>query len=151
MSRVGITLLECLIASVFLAVAVVGLASSLSSGVHVVTHASDRIDALQLAEQMLDEMAWRSPESVGGGRPSWGADDYNGFTEEPGTLTDAAGVPYPDRLQAMRRRVVVSPAVSAQHPTGLAPIQGRDAEVTVQAPAGWRVRLVRFFPTSVAQ
>lgn len=104
------TLIEALLAAVVLAVAVSALVVPFAAGVRMQQVETRRSLAASVAEQMMEEILHRAfeepddadnepedeadfgPESDERERRDFDAiDDYDGYTEAPGTLTDAGG------------------------------------------------------------
>ena len=101
----GFTLIEALIASAVLSFVVAALTQAITAGqmhTHTALHAGR---AVQLAEAMLEEVLskpWSDPQGGSGLGPDDGEagrgdfddiDDYHGFTEPAGSLSDATGSP----------------------------------------------------------
>ena len=115
----GFTLPEVLIAATVLAFAVAALTQAIVAG-QVQTHdAMHRTRAILLAEAMLDEVLskpYDDPDGETSPGPEDGeskrtqfdnVDDYHGFTEMTGRVTDHAGNAYPDAYDRFQRSVTV--------------------------------------------
>lgn len=107
----GFTLLEVLVASGILSFATLGLVQAVSSGQSQTLDALRRARATALADAMLEEVLSKpddDPEGATGFGPDTGEitraafdnrDDYHGYTQAAGELTDAAGTAYPTPYQ----------------------------------------------------
>lgn len=109
--------MEALVASAILALAVAAIAQAVTAG-QTQTHAAMRdLRAVSLAEALLEEVLAKSyADPDGPGQDAETArgdfddlDDFNGFTEPAGAVSDAAGTLYPPAFQAFRRSVAVVP------------------------------------------
>ena len=101
--RGGYTLAESLIASVVLAASVVGIAGTLSASYQQNTVRGNTTTALNLAQQLMEEIAARPVElTTGTNQPGWSngqtdrrqydtIDDYNGYTDLSGAIQAANG------------------------------------------------------------
>jgi general secretion pathway protein I len=108
MSRRGFTLLEVLVATLIMALAVTGLLSALSTSLRSAARLTDYDRAVMLARQKLDELlvaakapkqaslegSW-SPEVTGGLQSGWRA-RITPFEMPPGT---AVGAPILERIE----------------------------------------------------
>ncbi|MEM6459812.1 MAG: hypothetical protein AAF710_10535 [Planctomycetota bacterium] len=116
----GFSLPEALLASAVLAFAVAGLTQAVVSGQAHTHHALHEARALALAEAMIDEVLskpYADPDghTVPGadagevGRDDFDAmDDYDGYAEAAGGLTDPAGDAYPDDYGGFTRSVAAA-------------------------------------------
>jgi Tfp pilus assembly protein PilV len=100
----GFTLAESLIASVVLAAAVVGIAGTLAASYQQNTVRGNTTTALNLAQQLMEEIAAKPLELPAGqtNKVGWSAgqtdrrqydtiDDYNGYTDFSGSVQTAGG------------------------------------------------------------
>jgi len=112
----GFTLAEVLIASVVLAVSVAAVAQAISAGQQQVYAALHELRAGFVGEAMIEEILAKPYEDPGGGDgESVRADfddmqDYDGFTQAVGEVTDHAGQSLPPPYQRFGRSVSVTPA-----------------------------------------
>ncbi len=100
----GYTLAESLIASVVLAAAVIGIASTLSASYQQSSVRGNTSTAIGLAQQLMEEIASRPMDPPSGtNQPGWSSgqtnrhlydtiDDYNGYTDVSGSIKTANGV-----------------------------------------------------------
>lgn len=155
MQHRGLTLVESLIASAILAVAVIAVSQAVVAGQMQTVDALHRARAMELAEALMDEvlrLPYADPDGTGGeiGRANFDdLADFNGFSETAGTLADAGGSVYEAPLQGFSRSVSVVPANggSGISVTGFgSPLVGLTAMVTVQDTAGASWVLTRFRP-----
>ncbi len=119
-SRAGFTLIEALLASAVLAFVVAALTQAIVAGQMQTYDAMHSGRAMALAEAMMEEILVLPYDDPGGGLvigPDAGEvtrqdfddiDDYHGFTEALGTLTDAEGNLYPSLFQKFTRFVTVT-------------------------------------------
>ena len=155
----GLTLVECLMASVILAFTVVAVSGAIIAGQMQTADALHRARALELAEALMDETLSRAycdpeddpcgssgpgPDAGETGRPDFdNADDYHGFSESAGSLTDVAGSAYPAPFLGFSRSVTA--AYGNVSVTGFAdPVPGLTVAVTVQDAVGATWTLTRF-------
>ncbi len=115
----GFTLLEALFAATVLAFVVAALSQSIVIGQMQTYDAMHSGRAVALAEAMMEEVLTLPYHDPGGGvtlGPDSGettrqdfddVDDYHGYEEEAGALTDAEGNLYADLYQRFNRRVSV--------------------------------------------
>lgn len=142
----AVTLIECVIAAVFLSVAVVGLASSVGNTVGNVDRAAKTMEATRLAERLIEEIVTKNVATQTGSRAAWGVQDYDGLVEMPGTLLEASGDFCPLRDQAFTRHVVVVPTKLPDLADGAMVHDAMLIGVTVESPEGWEIRLDRVLP-----
>jgi len=142
----AVTLIECIIAAVFLSIAVVGLASSVGNTVGNVDRAAKTMEATRLAERMIEEIANKSVAVQSGARAAWDVQNYDGLVETPGTLTEASGGFCPLRDQIYARRVFVVPTKLPDLADGAMVHDAMLIGVTVESPEGWEIRLDRVLP-----
>lgn len=160
----GLTIVECLIAMTILSVVVLVTCHTLAAG-HQHVHQGDRIAvAARLGRDMLEEIAareYRDPTIPTNFGPETGearatfddADDYHGYSEAAGVLTDFAANAYPADHQAFARRVTVTatsqtvvfrdPLTNADVPRSF---PGLSVVVTVQSSGGGEWQFSRFIP-----
>ncbi|MEM9414201.1 MAG: prepilin-type N-terminal cleavage/methylation domain-containing protein [Planctomycetota bacterium] len=117
----GFTLLEVLIASMILAFATLGLVQAVSAAQAQTYDALRRARATALADALLEEVLSKpyadpqaetavGPDTGESGRDDFdNVDDYHGFAEAAGALSDHAGALYPTRFQRFERSVTVQP------------------------------------------
>jgi Tfp pilus assembly protein PilV len=102
--RAGYTLAESLIASVVLAASVVGIAGTLAASYQQNTVRGNTTTALNLAQQLMEEIAAKPVELASGltNKPGWSngqtdrrqydtIDDYDGYTDFSGSVQSANG------------------------------------------------------------
>lgn len=154
----GFTLAETLLAVSILTVAVLAVVQALTAGHFQSREAVRSARATALAEAMIERalaLPYHDPDGTAASPgPDAGettpadydnADDYHGYTESPGNLTDAAGVAYPPAYQAFQRRVTASydtlnvPGLGGARP-------GLRITVVVENPQGRTWRIQRFIP-----
>ena len=136
------TLAEVLIASVVLAIAAAALTQAIVAGQVQTSEALRDWRAVSLAEALLEEvlaLPYDDPQGASAPGPEAGensrasfdnCDDFHGFTETAGNLTDATGAAYGQTFQIFSRSVTA--AYTTQTPPGLGgPINGLDVTVTV--------------------
>lgn len=98
----GFTLAESMIASVVLAAAVIGIASTLSASYQQSAVRGNTSTALALAQQLMEEIASKPMEVSGTNQPGWSSgqtnranydttDDYNGYTDLSSSITTGSG------------------------------------------------------------
>jgi len=116
----GFTLLEALFAASVLAVVVAAVTQSIVAGQMQTYDAMHSARAVALTEAMMEEILVLPYDDPEGGvviGPDAGEttrqqfddiDDYHGFTEAAGTLTDAEGNLYNDLYQGFTRSVTVA-------------------------------------------
>jgi type II secretory pathway pseudopilin PulG len=140
--RCGLTLIECMFATLVLSVTAVGLAAAIGAGRHQVRHATGEQHAARLADQLLEEIISRPYDGTGPTRATWCLDDYGALNETPGALTDGDGEPLGEADQVFGRACSVVPGSVSL--TGLTtnPMPGKAVSVTVTGPSGdeWTFR-----------
>jgi Tfp pilus assembly protein PilV len=100
----GFTLAESLIASVVLAIAIVGIAGTLAASYQQSNARGNTTTALNLAQQLMEEVAAKSIDPPAGqaNKPGWAQgqtdrrlydtiDDYHGYADFSGTIQAANG------------------------------------------------------------
>lgn len=143
----GYTLMECLMASVILAVAVAAVAQSLTAGQMETKTAQERIRSMALGSAMMEEiLAYPGPSPTGSNRSAFTIPlDYHNYTEAAGTLRDAAGELYPIEYQKFSRKVSVVPGTFTV--SGFASsVSGVTVTVTVTDPHGGNWIITHFIP-----
>lgn len=150
--RRGLTLVEVVIAMTILAFAVLVIVQMVSAGQAQTYAALHDLRALSLAEAMLEEVVslpFDDPDGASNAGPESGetsralfdnADDFHGFTEDPGALADASGDLYPREYQAFTRSVRVVASTTNVAELGGA-VTGQTITVTVIDASGrvWSV------------
>ncbi|MEM7625281.1 MAG: prepilin-type N-terminal cleavage/methylation domain-containing protein [Planctomycetota bacterium] len=113
----GFSLIEVMFATAVLALIVAGLTQTVVSGQAHTYNALHEGRALSLGEALMDEVltlgytdpdgdTTPGPDSGETTRDTFDAlDDYHGYTEAAGALTDPAGVAYPELHQKFERSV----------------------------------------------
>jgi len=151
----GFTLIEGVVASAVLAIAVVALAASLNAG-HMASYefAQGRC-ATRLAEELLeyilslpyhdpDESSARGPEPGEAGIGLFdNMDDFHGYVEAGSTLRDMAGNEYPAQYQGFTRSVTVETVGETVSNLG-EPISGLRIRVEVCSSRGRVWEIARF-------
>jgi prepilin-type N-terminal cleavage/methylation domain-containing protein len=148
----GLTLVESLLASAILAFAVVAVSEAVIAGQMQAIDALHRARAVELGEALMEEvlrLAYADPDGVGEvGRANFDdLQDFNGFNETSGTLSDANGIAYDMPYQSFSRSVSVVPANAGSgiNVAGLGgPLMGLTITVTVRDAAGAIWTLTRF-------
>ena len=156
----GFTLVEVLVASVILALAVTGIAFAVSSSHALTYEALHNERATALAEALLEEIlslpyadpqggTTIGPDAGEGARSTFdNADDYHGYSESAGAAVDQAGSAYPTRYDVFSRSVSVVSA--SETVTGFSQaIVGITVTVTVQDDHGRSWVLSRFIAEPV--
>ncbi|MCC6579851.1 MAG: prepilin-type N-terminal cleavage/methylation domain-containing protein [Phycisphaeraceae bacterium] len=151
----GFTLLEVLIASAILAIAVAAITQAVVAGQMQTYDALHDLRANSLAEALMEEvlaLPYGDPQGVVTPGPDAGeinrslydnADDFHGFTEASGALNDAANSLYPAPYQTFSRGVTC--AYGTMTVTGFdTPVTGLTVTVTVTDAAGRQWQLTRF-------
>ena len=153
----GFTLAESLIAAVALAIIVLAISAAILAGQTQMHEAAHAQRAMSLAEELI-ESALALPYEDPDGPSSLGpeademsvsdfdnADDYHGYVESAGGLTDAAGSAYPDDFQRFSRTVTAE--YDKETVPGLGGAQpGLTITVTVTDQRGRTWNLTRFIP-----
>jgi hypothetical protein len=156
-ARGGFTLLEALIASVVLSMAVVAISTAVTTGHMQNGYALHGQRASRLAEEMLEyicSLSYSDPHDgslIGkssGENTRFAYDnigDWQPYSDGPGGLTDMANVAYPDEYQEFRRDVTVWTETVAVGPLGN--ITGLWVKVTVTDKTGNSWAVQRFVPS----
>ena len=144
----ALTILECMIATLILSVAVIGVLMPMITGHRCLRHAELHSRAVRVAENMVEEMLPR-PYGVGTGasRSQWGLDQYNGLSEQAGDLRDWAGRLCDSNDQVFGRSVTVTSETQSLAGIGGPNIPGKTLTVRVDGPDGESWTLRRFIPT----
>ena len=160
----GFTLYGALAATAVLAVATLAVSHAVLAGHTHARHAEQEILASNLAEDLIEEvlqLPYADPDAPPGTEglgPEPGenrrdrfdnVDDYHGFSEAAGSLTNANGEAYPDRYQPLARTVTAQ-YQSLQLTGGGTPVQGVTVTVTVSDSGGELATLTRFVPAPTA-
>jgi len=115
--RTGLSLAESLLAAVLLALAVMAISMSLAAGHMQSHHAAQTGRAMRLAEELMEiilalpyydpqGVSLEGPEAGESGRKGFdNIDDFHGYVEPAGAVTDMAGNPYPAEYRMFRREV----------------------------------------------
>jgi prepilin-type N-terminal cleavage/methylation domain-containing protein len=153
----GLTIVECLIAMTILAVIVLVTCHTLAAGQEHVQYGDRRSAAVRLGRDMLEEIASRpyrdlaTPTNFGpeAGETARAAlndvDDYHGFNEAAGALSDFAGNAYPTADQGFSRSVTIT-ANTLTVPNLSRTFTGLSVIVTVRARNGEQWQFTRFIP-----
>ncbi len=142
----GLTLIECVIAMFVLITATLGILTATVAAHGHLEHGDQRLLAVRLAEQLIEEIVARPYTGVGATRADWSIDGYNGFTEAPGDLEDFTGAPCSPEEQVFSRQVTISAATRTVAGLSPAAANGVEVEVIVTAPDGTAWSLQRFVP-----
>lgn len=114
------TLVEVLIASAIIAFAVAAISQAVVSAQMQTYEALHDLRGMSLAESLVEEaiaLPYADPEGASTPGPESGettralfdnVDDFHGFTEATGTLTDVAGVAYPTTFSQFSRTTTVA-------------------------------------------
>lgn len=157
-TRGGFTLMEAMIASTVLAVAVVGISGLLSSSYAQSSRQEQSAITLSLARQLMEEIRARPLALPDGSAslPGWSSgvtdhrlydtvDDYNGYTDQSNALTTLAGLSVNiGGGEIFTRSVSVTSGV---RPTGHTVAPSGDfavVRVTVTSPRGQSVTISQF-------
>ena len=160
-TKTGFVLAEALIASVVLAVALVAISATFSSGHQQGYYAAHwergRALAEELAEYILSK-PYYDPQGETGRGPDDGEvafadfdnlDDFHGYSQSAALLSDIAGNPYPAAYHTFSRRVEVK-YMSKTYGTLGGTLYGVRVRVYVEDKDGWEFMLNRFVPTPVS-
>lgn len=155
--RRGLTLVEAMTAAVVLSVAVIAVSQAMVAGQMQTYDALHRQRAMALADALIEEIV-RLPYDDPDGTTTFGPDpgessraqfddinDFHGFSQSAGALTNAAGVLYDPAYQQFSRSVSVS--AGSQTVAGLgAAYPGVTVQVTVTDAAGTSWTVTAFVP-----
>lgn len=148
--RRGVTLIECVVAAAFLSVAVVGVMSSTQNTVRNIGQTKERMEAVRLAERLIEEIAAK-PQAMGPGpRSGWAIPHYDGFAEAPGEIRESDGELARTEEQHFARSVSVAACLLPDPATGLNDQNAWRVTVAVDSPDEWRIELVRYIPSAGA-
>ncbi len=149
------TLPEVLAAAAILALAVAAIAQAISAGQKTTYLALDELRAHALAEALIEEALskpYADPEGETIIGPDTGelsraafdnCDDYHGYTEAAGAITDAQGVAYPESYQVYGRTVSITS--DTQSVAGFSQdMDGMVIAVTITGPRGQTWQFTRF-------
>ncbi len=140
----GLTILECLLATVVLVIAVSSLVLVLAAGRTRFTYSENSLHAVRVGEQLIEEIAPRPYFGAGSSRSSWCLSDYDGYTDGPGLLVDAWGASAAPGITGFRRSVTVVAGSVTVPDLGAFTSNGKTVTVTVAGPDGDVCELVRF-------
>lgn len=150
----GFTLMEVLMASVVLSLAVAAISQAVISGQSHTYDSVDRMHSAALAQALMEEvtaLAYPVADEEGNfparprSRPLYDSvDDFADYEEAAGQLADQAGNDYPQAYQTFSRQVSVT--ASNLNVAGLGKVEGLQVQVTVTSAQGRTYQLVRFVP-----
>jgi len=156
----GFTLVEGVVASAVLAIAVVALGASLSAGHMASYEFAQGRRATRLAEELLEyvlSLPYYDPDETSAPGPEVGEvdvrffdniDDFHGYVEAAGCLKDMAANDYPAEYQQFTRSVTVE--AGAELLSGLGdPIPGLIVRVEVRSLRGGVWEVTRFVATPI--
>lgn len=146
----GLTLMECLMASAVMAVAIAAIAQSMSSGQVQAADALHVQRAQSLATALMEEII-AMPITADGVTSTRGGTktqvtSFHGFTELEGELKDASNTLYPTVFQKFIRSSSVNAGNLAL--PGATSVAGYTVTVTVSEMYGRNWTLMRFVPSS---
>jgi prepilin-type N-terminal cleavage/methylation domain-containing protein len=153
----GLTIVECLVAMTILSVVVLVTCHTLAAGHEHVHYGDRRSTAVRIGRDMLEEITARpyrdlatpthfGPETSETMRTHFDdVDDYHGYAEALGSLTDFAASAYPEHDQAFSRSVTVTAATTTVTDLGRN-FPGLSVVVTVRARSGEEWQFSRFIP-----
>jgi len=151
----ALTLVECVLALTILPLAVTAIALAVTAGQAQALEALERTRAALLAEALMEEilaLPYNDPDGASNPGPEPGEsnrtlfdnlDDFHGYSEAPGNLTDATTTAYPSPFQGFARSVTCSTA-SVNVPDLGTTIDGLQITVTVSSSGAPVVTLTRF-------
>lgn len=142
--RLGLTMVECLLATVVLAIVGLAMVFVLSSGRARFAYSESALRGVRLGEHLLEEAAARPYSGTGASRSTWCMDDYNGFSDGPKDLADFTGNAYASGDQGFQRTVEVTPSSVAVPQLASFVAAGKVLKVRVDAPDGESWEVVRF-------
>jgi prepilin-type N-terminal cleavage/methylation domain-containing protein len=153
--RGGLTLVECMIATGILSVAVLAVSEAIVAGHAHSRTAVQSAEAADLASTLMEEilaLPYHDPQGPAAFGPDAGestrlqfdnCDDFHGLGEEAGALHDALGTLLPSDLQNYARSVTA--AYTTLNVTGLGSVNGLNVQVRVTDGAQtWTIN--RFIP-----
>jgi len=153
----GLTIVESLIATVVLATAFVALLNAVMAGQQQLHQSDIMLRAAQLGNDLLEEIVSRDYRDPAGGTsfgPETGenarcdyndVDDYNGYSEPAGQLTDCTGRIYGPEHQVFSRSVSVTASEPLVSQLGCS-IRGLNVTVTIRHQNGEQWQFTRFIP-----
>ena len=156
----GFTLIEAVLAAAVLTFVVAALTQAIAAGQGQTYAALHANRGVELAEALMDEALsrpWLDPDGASTLGPEDGEaprsgfdnlDDYHGYTESAGTLTDPAGEAYGRPHQRFSRAVQITATTVDQ--AGLGERSGLEITVTVTDERGRRWVVRRFVAESGA-
>ncbi len=124
--RYGFTLLEAMMASAILLVAVFGVMAAITSGQQHAYEAQQRVGATFAAEALLERIVSESYDAL----PGW-----NGHVEPVGSMVDHDGQPLPESFSMLGRDVEVTTSLETIPDLGIQ-ILGRTVAVRAFNPNG---------------
>lgn len=155
--RRGLTLIEAMTAAVVLSIAVIAVSQALVAGQMQTYDALHRQRAMALADALIEEIVrlpYVDPDETTTFGPDPGestraafddVNDFHGFTQSAGALSDAAGVSYDSNYQQFSRSVTI--AAGSQTVSGFgAAYPGVTVQVTVTDSAGTSWTVTTFVP-----
>jgi len=155
----GFSLIEALLASMILAFSAVAVSHALLAGHQLTDAALHHSHAMDLAGATMEEvlrLPYNDPDGSSNMGPESGEtnrtlydniDDYHGFSQSAGAVTDFAGDLYEPAYQDFSRAVSVTS--SSQNVAGLGgAIDGVTIQVTITDTAGTAWTVQRFVPES---
>ena len=153
----GFTMIEALLASVVLSVSVAAISQVVVAGQMQTVSALDGQRAVSLAQALLEEILAKpywDPDGVTALGPEGGelfralfdnCDDYSGYTESAGAVTDVAGVVYGSGYERFSRTVIIE-----NRTTDYAELTNKAVGITVTVRVtdtkGESQQVVRFIP-----
>ncbi len=151
----GFTLIEVLMAATVLSFAVIAIAQMLVAGQMSTYEALHHRRGQSLAEAMIEEilaLPYADPDGASTPGPEGGeatradfdnSDDFDGYSEAAGAVTDSAGDAYPSQFNLFSRAVAITETDITV--TGFsADVPGIEVQVTVTDSRGQTWRVVRF-------
>ena len=151
------TLIECLMASALLAFVVAAVCQAIVAGQMQTADALHDLRGMAIAEMTMEEilaLPYADPEGAAAAGPDSGettraaydnCDDYHGFAQTAGNVTDGTGAVLPSDYD--RFAVSVTAAYGTKTVAGLATsMPGLDVTVTVTDTTGREWELQRFIP-----
>tara|TARA_R110002073_G_scaffold336260_1_gene531290 strand:+ start:17084 stop:17584 length:501 start_codon:yes stop_codon:yes gene_type:complete len=130
----GLSILECLIATMILSIVVLSLAPVLSAGRSNLEYGEMSIRGIRIGEHLLEEIHVRDYSAIGSTRKDWGLDDYHGFSDTPGAVTDFAGTLYDMKDQIFTRSVAVNSDSVVLPELGGITVDGKRVTITINGP-----------------
>ena len=153
----GLTLVESMMALAVLSFAVLAVNFAVVAGQTHARAGDSSIRAIELAQDLLEEIlalpyddpdgaSTLGPEAAETSRLSFdNADDFHGYSESPGSITDFTGNAYPGDAQAFTRSVAI--ATSNEFVTDLSTaIAGLTVTITVMDDQGRSWAITHYIP-----